>query len=110
MPIADFFQPVSVPGNFPLLRHVLSRKEAGDTPVFELQRPREMFGFRKAKIVVHFIRDGSKVDYKDDEWDDGLNAGLIQLEVKAENIEGEKDRFALGLRKALRAQIGRAHV
>ena len=107
VPIADFFQPAEVPGNFPLLRHVHARKAAGDEPFFELYQPREGFGLRKAKIVIHFLRDGREVDYKDDYWDDGLNAGLVQLGVRAENPDGEKDRFTLGLRAALRAPENR---
>ena len=98
-----FFRPAEVPGNLPLLRLVAARKQAGDNPIFGLNRPPEAFGFRKAKIVVHFYRDGREVDSKDDDWDDGLNSGLVQLGVRADDLDGEKDRFALGLRAALRA-------
>ena len=42
MPIEDFFRPTEVPGNFPLLRLVVARKEEGYVPVFELYRPREV--------------------------------------------------------------------
>src|SRR5437870_2541453 len=102
MPIEDFFHEAEVPGNFPLLRFVAAKKEQGYVPVFELNRPRETLGFRKAKIVVQFYKNGQEGDYKDDDWDDNLNAGLVQLGVKSKNPDEEKDRFALGLRAALK--------
>jgi hypothetical protein len=102
MPIEDFFQPAEVPNNFPLLRVVAARKEAGYVPLFELFRPREALGFRKARIVVHFQKNGQEAEEKDDDWDDNLNAGLIQLGVRSRTPDEEKDRFALGLRAALK--------
>jgi hypothetical protein len=102
MPIDDFFRPEEVPGNHPLLRYVSQRMKQGDEAVFELYRPREALGFRKAKIVVHFFRDGREVEYKDDDWDDDLNTWLIELGVKCRTPDEEKDRFALGLRAAFK--------
>ena len=102
MSIDDFLKPVEVPGNYPLLRFVAARKNEGLVPVFELFRAKEALGFRKAKIVIHFLKDGREADYRDDDWDDNLNSGLVQLGVRSQTPEEEKDRFALGLRAALR--------
>src|SRR5947208_2263343 len=102
MPIEDFFRPADLPVNHPLLRFVASRLRAGEQAVFELYRPRETLGFRKAEIVIHFLRDGREADYKSDDWDDDVNTGLLHLRVKARTPEEEKDRFALGLRAAFK--------
>ena len=102
MPIDDFFRPETVPSKHPLLRSVQTRQRAGEYAVFELSRPREALGFRKAKIVIHFLRDGEVVDCKEDDWDDDLNTWLIELGVASATPAEEKDRFALGLRAALR--------
>jgi hypothetical protein len=67
MPIEDFFRPEEVPSNHPLLRLVSRQLKSGHDAVFELYRPRETLGFRKARIVIHFFRDGQEVDYRDDD-------------------------------------------
>jgi hypothetical protein len=102
MPIEDFFQRPEPAGNHPLLRFVAARKAAGDQPGFQLFRPHDTLGFRKAKIYIHFFRDGTEVDCKDDDWDDDLNSGLIRLGVRSGTADEEADRFVLGLRAALR--------
>jgi hypothetical protein len=102
MPIEDFFRKDDVAGNHPLLSFVATRLKAGDDAVFELYRPPEGLGYRKAKIYVHLIRGGQEVDCKADDWDDDLNDGLVHLGVRADSPEGEKGRFALGLRASLR--------
>jgi hypothetical protein len=86
----------------PLLRIVAMREEKGYTPVFELVRPRESLGFQKAKIIIHFYKNGRKDGKKSDDWDDDLNTGLIKGKVRSKSEDGEKDRFSLGLRAALR--------
>ncbi len=101
MPIDDFFPHEDLPGH-PLLRLVAARLRVGQKPVFELSRPRESLGFRKAEIIIHFFDGDQKVDDVHDEWDDDLNTGLIHLGVKSETADEEKDRFALGLRAAFR--------
>ncbi|WP_165227373.1 hypothetical protein [Aquisphaera insulae] len=51
---------------------------------------------------VHFVKDGRELPIESTPWDDELNAGLIDLEVPAVDADQEADRFALGLRAALR--------
>ena len=36
------------------------------------------------------------------EWDDGVNAGLVDLRIKAIDLQQEGERFALAIRAALR--------
>lgn len=102
MSIDEFFRAEGVSSSHPLLRYVSQRLKSGDRAVFELYRPREVLGFRKARIVIHFIQADKEVDYKDDDWDDDLNTSLISLGIKSRTSDEEKDRFALGLRAALR--------
>jgi hypothetical protein len=104
MPIDDFVRDRGENGAtwHPLLRFVEGRITAGDTATFELYQSRELFGYRKAKIYVHLSRDGKESDCKGEDWDDDLNVGLVRLGVMAVSPEVEKDRFALGLRAALR--------
>lgn len=102
MAIEDYFRSMETVGNHPLLRFVAARQKAGDLAVFQLHRPRETMGFRKAKIYIHLIRADQEVDCKQDDWDDDLNTGLIHLGVKSRTSDEEKDRFVLGLRAALR--------
>jgi hypothetical protein len=106
MPIDDFVRDRGEDGTswHPLLRFLEGRIKAGDTATFELHQPTEVFGYRKAKIYIHLSRAGEEHEYdcKVEDWDDDLNAGLVRLGVKAVSVEAEKDRFALGLRAALR--------
>lgn len=79
-----------------------ARQRAGVYALFELSRPWEALGFCKAKIVIHFLRDGEVVDCKEDDWDDDLNTWLIELGGASATPAEEKDRFAFGLRGALK--------
>jgi hypothetical protein len=36
------------------------------------------------------------------EWDDGVNAGLVDLGIRSSNLQEEGERFSLGIRAALR--------
>ena len=102
MPLDDFFRFEEVPSDHPLLKHVENRLKDGEVAHFQLYRPREALGFRQARIFIHFSRDGQAVDYQKEDWDDDLNASLVGLGVRSRTPEEEKERFALGLRAALR--------
>jgi hypothetical protein len=51
---------------------------------------------------LQFMENGEPLPLETVPWDDDLNAGLIQLGVKAASPEQEAERFALGLRAAMR--------
>jgi hypothetical protein len=53
-------------------------------------------------MYVQFSEGGRETHLDQLPWDDDLNAGLIQLKVKAVSPEQEAERFALGLRAAMR--------
>src|SRR5262249_55073348 len=53
-------------------------------------------------MSLRFTENGTSQPPETVAWDDDLNAGLIQLGVRAVNPEQEAERFALGLRGALR--------
>src|SRR5258708_22269442 len=104
MPIDDFVREHEEDGTAwpPLLRFLESRLKAGETATVELHQPPELLGYRKARIYIHLVRAGEEYDCKTEDWDDDLNAGLVRLGVRAVSADAEKDRFALGLRAALR--------
>ena len=51
---------------------------------------------------LQFTKDGHLLPLETVPWDDELNDGLIRLKVRAVSTEQEAERFALGLRAALR--------
>jgi hypothetical protein len=98
----DFF---SKPADFlhPRLRNWKSRLgEAGTSATLELFRPETDLGQAEAEMNVQFTKNGTLLPLETVPWDDDLNAGLIELHVRAANLEEEAERFALGLRAALR--------
>lgn len=93
----DFFRSdVAVPAH-PRLRHWKERIDQGATATLELSRPTAALGLSQTEMNLRFPDRLETVA-----WDDDLNAGLIQLHVRAVNEEQEAERFALGLRSALR--------
>lgn len=89
----------------PKLRFWKQRKAQSDVGDMrcEVLRPRELLGYKPAKLYVHFYAPDSRELLCDEaDWDDDLNAGLIDLGVKAIDGENEAQRFALALRAALR--------
>src|SRR5947209_3576456 len=89
----------------PKLRFWKDRKtQAGVSDVrCEVRRRRDVLGYEPAKLYVHFYGPGNEELLCDEvDWDDELNTGLIELEVKAIDEENEGQRFSLGLRAALR--------
>jgi hypothetical protein len=99
----DFFTQVpDVPGH-PRLRNWQARlKQAGASATLEVFRPITMSGQAPAEMNVEFTENGRRLPLEAVAWDDDLNTGLIRLGVRAVNPDQEAQRFALGLRAAMR--------
>jgi hypothetical protein len=86
----------------PLVRYCKSRKETGDRIEVELYRPDTAGGLSRTALVIHRWEQEQEQEPRQIEWDDGVNAGLVDLGIKAINLQQEGERFALGIRAALR--------
>jgi hypothetical protein len=86
----------------PLVRYCKSRKEAGDRIEVELYWPDTAGGLSRTHLVIHRWEQEKEQEPRQVEWDDGVNAGLVDLGLKAMNLHQEAERFALGIRAALR--------
>src|ERR1700682_2561961 len=87
----------------PRLRNWKTRLTEGGTPAtLEVYRPETEVGQSQPEMNLQFTKDGKLLPLETVPWDDDLNAGLIQLGVRALNPEQEAERSALGLRAALR--------
>lgn len=104
MSIDDFFDARNGPAH-PRLRdwgrRLPPEKPAGSASL-EVFRPRGEFGPGTPEMYVQFYESGRETHLDQVPWDDDLNAGLIKLKVKAVDSEQESERFALGLRTAMR--------
>jgi hypothetical protein len=87
----------------PLLRNWKARlAEPGTSATLEVCRPETEFGSPQPEMNLQFTRHGNLLPPETVPWDDDLNTGLIQLGVRAITPEQEAERFALGLRAAMR--------
>lgn len=86
----------------PLVRYCKRRKEAGDRIEVELYRPDSAGGLSRTGLVIHRWENEEEQEPHQVEWDDGVNAGLIDLGIRATDLQQESERFALGIRAALR--------
>jgi hypothetical protein len=84
----------------PLVRFCKNRKAAGDRLEIELYRPDS--GGGRTDLVVHRWEQEKEEELLEVEWDDGVNAGLVEVGIRAVNLQQEGERFALSLRAALR--------
>jgi hypothetical protein len=85
------------------LRNWKARKEQpGVTAELEVYRPATALGLKQTEMNLHFTENGKPQPLETVAWDDDLNTGLIQLGVRSINPDRESERFALGLRGALR--------
>jgi len=80
-------------------RRLRSKNASASVEVF---RPNGEFGQGKPEMYVQFKEGGRPIHLDTVPWDDDLNAGLILLKVKSVSPEQEAERFALGLRAAMR--------
>lgn len=98
----DFFDQ-SIDVQHPRLRNWQQQlSQPGTSAYLELYRARSEFGQSQPEFSVQFVEDGNPNTSEVVTWDDDLNAGLIQLGVRAADTEQEAERFALGLRAGLR--------
>jgi hypothetical protein len=80
-------------------RRLATKSASASVEVF---RPNGEFGQGKPEMYVQFKESGRPTHLDTVPWDDDLNAGLIVLKVKSISPEQEAERFALGLRAAMR--------
>ena len=76
--------------------------EGGASATLEIYRPETEIGQSQPEMNLQFAKDGNLLPLEDGAWNDDLNAGLIQLRVRAVTREQEAERFSLGLCAALR--------
>jgi len=103
MQMKDFVETQSGPiFTHPLLKLLATRLSVGILAKVELVLPPPLTGYQKAKIYVHLFEGEQEIDCKSEEWEDDLNAGLVDLGIRSIAIDVETDRFALALRSAFR--------
>ncbi len=98
----DFFRGQTDDLTDPRLRDWKRRLDQGATATLEVFRPESILGQSRPEMNLQFTEAGRLLPLETLPWDDDLNAGLIQLKVKAVSPEQEAERFALGLRAAMR--------
>jgi hypothetical protein len=86
----------------PLVRWCKQRKDAGDRIEVELYRSDEGAGLSSTELVIHRWEQGSEQAPTQVEWDDGVNAALVEVGIRAVDLRQEGERFALALRAGLR--------
>jgi hypothetical protein len=104
MPTLDelFAAPSDTPSH-PLLRDWKRRlSDSRASAQLTVYRPTTALGLSQTEIHLQFDEDGQTKPLECFAWDDDLNAGLIQLGVRAADLVNEAERFALGLRGNLK--------
>ena len=95
----------------PLLRYLSEQGAFSDfrDAKVEVIRPRAPLGHKPAKLYLHiYTKSGREMDRPHaEDWDDELNAALIQRKVRAISVDNEKVRFGLGIRAALQGAEAR---
>lgn len=86
----------------PVARWSKERLEAGDELSIELYRPESALGTSTVELAIFRKEGGKAQEPRLEEWDDELNTALVNLGVRAIDLENEGERFALGLRAGLR--------
>lgn len=104
--IDDFFIAAREPAvelRHPRVADIAREMDNGKSYQVEIYRPRETVGLVKTKLYIHCRTgaNGQQEQTIEHDWEDRLNAGLIQLGVRAIDPANETLRFALGLRDAL---------
>lgn len=85
----------------PLIRWLRERLNAGDELRVELYRSEAVLGSSTVELVMHRKEDGKEREPRGVDWDDDLNAELINLGIRAIDLINEGERFAFGLRAPL---------
>jgi hypothetical protein len=86
----------------PLVQYCKRQKAAGDRIEVELYRPENADGLSRTDLVVHRWEQEKEQEPRQVEWDDGVNAGLLDLGIRAVDLQQEGERFAPRIRAALR--------
>jgi hypothetical protein len=82
-------------------RDVVAARSVGDNARVNLYRPQNVLGYRSATIYLEIVDTRSAViSSRQDDWDAGLDAGLLDLGVRAISKENEGQRFNLILQAA----------
>jgi hypothetical protein len=82
-------------------RHLMAQHRTV-TPRVQLYRPRDLLGFKAAKIYFYlYDAQNNPILSDQDDWDPDLNEGLVKAGVRAVAAENEADRFSLALAAAL---------
>ncbi len=104
MPLLDDIldKPPETPPLHPRLRHWAERIRNGAEARLEVFRPATALGLTQSEMNVRFTEKDAPPSLESVPWDDELNAGLVQLRIRASDLANETDRFALGLCAALR--------
>jgi hypothetical protein len=105
MKVDEFFLGPPAAPSHPRLRNWKARLEQGATATVEVFWPGSALGPSEAEMNIQFVNNAQLLPLETIPWDDDLNAGLIQLKVRAPSPEGEAERFALGLRAAMRKAV-----
>lgn len=99
----DFFHKPTDSLLHPRLRHWKVRlSRPGAKAELELYRTATALGLSQTEMNLRFTENGTASTLETVAWDDDLNNGLIQLNVRSVSGGQEAERFALGLRDALR--------
>ncbi len=77
-------------------------EQPGAFATLEVSREQTEFGQARPEMHVQFRENGKLLPLETIPWDDDLNSGLLRLRVRSANPKQEAERFALGLRAALR--------
>lgn len=99
----DIFRVPASDAIHPRLRHWKQRlAQPGVDAKLELYRPEAALGLVHTEIHLHFFENGKPLQLDSISWDDELNSGLVRLKVRAVDLHQEAERFAMGLRAALK--------
>lgn len=101
----SIFSEREVAADHPLLQYLDEHKP--DHVQIGVERPRELFGHKSAKLYIYFGGDEARPP-EEYMWDDDLNEGLVARGYPAVSLEKEKLRFNLLLRARLR-RVERRH-
>lgn len=90
----------------PLARWAKERLEAGEKLSVELHRSGSALDSSTVELFIYREKDEGAP--RSTEWNDELNSALVELGVRAIDLNNEGERFALGLRAGLRKVERRA--
>jgi hypothetical protein len=80
-----------------------AQPDVSDVRCEVIRQPRDVLGYKPAKLYVHFYGPGgAELQCDETDWDDALNAGVVGLGVRAVSEGNEALRFSLALRAAFR--------